>query len=226
MTLGQLEPPGDADARSPTSVAARHLIRAETAQRIRSGMREAQNETERLLGELLARRPPAAGGAATPCAAVRDAAELVLLVRFELAVLMEDLATPRGALRANFYARMLLHTVHESALTLPRLLGHPLREALAAAAPHREAELEAVHARIHRLTQRCEEEYGDAHDGLLAHRSETAERRIASVGRIGGPCVLDLALELSHAITDVLQVMLPLLDPASRPTLLPLAWQG
>ncbi|HEU0298727.1 MAG TPA: hypothetical protein VFR37_04715 [Longimicrobium sp.] len=189
-------------------------------------MREAQNETERLLLDVAGRRASAIESI-TGSAAIHDAVDLFLLVRFELAVLMEDLATPRGSLRASFYGRLLLHTVYESALSLRNLLGRLLREALAATAHllDLEADLHAVHSRIHRLAQRCIEEYGDIRDAVVAHRDQTAERRIGLLEQVSGLRVLDLALELSQAITEFLQMMLCLLEPARQRTLLPVVWQ-
>jgi hypothetical protein len=190
------------------------LVRPETALKVALAMREAQAETERMLLELVDRRrgsPPRIDG----LTAIFDAIELVLLVRFELAVLMEDLATPRGSLRANFYGRMLLLTVYESSLSLRSILGRPFREALALAFSHLdlEADLRNVHSRIHRLAQQCTEEYGDIRNGVVAHRDQDAERRIQLLEEISGSHVIDLALELSHAITEFLQMVTRLLQP-------------
>jgi hypothetical protein len=191
-------------------------VRPETASKVALGMREAQAETERMLLDLVDRRrisPPSIDG----LSAIFDAIELVLLVRFELAVLMEDLATPRGSLRANFYGRMLLLTVYESSLSLRSILGRPFREALALAFAHLDlgADLRNVHSRINRLAQKCTEEYGEIRNGIIAHRDQDAECRMQLLEKISGSHVIDLALELSQVITEFLRMTTRLLQPVN-----------
>lgn len=184
-------------------------VTPETAALMRDMSRVAQEQCEQLLYFFTNTRRETEGQHASHFAVVVNAEEFALLVRFELAVIIEDIVTPRGALRANFYGRMLLLTVYESALSLRSVIGPNVRSAMRVGAPSvdLDADLKLIHSRVNKLADRCRKDYGDIRTGIVAHRDQNAETRMQLIEKIGGSHVIDLAIELQAILTTLLPIM-------------------
>jgi hypothetical protein len=142
--------------------------------------------------------------------AVFNVIEFVLLLQFDLSCFFAELVRYTGSLRGNLYARQIIITIHESALTMRSLLARRFREQLVAAsgAPGLDTELKGIHSSIQALFDRCNARFGDVRDGIVAHRDSDPAVRTRLVEAADQEDVAILAADLQEVLN---RLLIPLL---------------
>jgi hypothetical protein len=132
---------------------------------------------------------------------ILNAHELVLLVQFDVACLLNDLVTHNGTKRAQFYARLLILTLRESAGVLPGVLNHRFRADLVERlGAHLDSPLKHAHSLLSALFRDVETQFGDVRDGIVAHIDRDAERRVILLNRVNPEKVAKLTIDLMRAL--------------------------
>ena len=144
--------------------------------------------------------------------------EFLLLFQHDLSCLLADFATHTGTFRGNLYARLILLTIHESALTMRAVLAKDFREQLARTLGREELDhtVRQIHSRLDALFEESNATFGHVRHGIVAHRDRSAETRItllndAGQERIGQLVVeiLPIVLSLSSLLKDYLESIRP-----------------
>ena len=141
---------------------------------------------------------------------VLNVLEFIYLLQADVAALTHDLALHPPSLRTNLYGRLLILTIHESALTLRGLLAVRFRRSFAELVPDHTTDdaLKSAHSRICTLFERSNAMFGAVRDGIVAHRHANADTRVALLQQADVEKVASLAIELLEIHGLLLPLML------------------
>ncbi|GEM_PF-3984858 len=150
-------------------------------------------------------------------AAILNVFEFVQLLNFDLSCLLSDMIKCNSPLRQNLYARFLILTIHESCLTLRKLLASEFRYELSQSLGlSDDNDLKQIHSRVCQLFERCNEDFGDVRDGMVAHRDNDPEIRIKLLEQAHIPAIADLVIAMGEIVKDLQKILLSYMHHLSR----------
>lgn len=134
-----------------------------------------------------------------------NAYEFILLVQFDVSCLMRDMVSHESELGPNLYARLLVLTIHESTLTMRRLLSKDFQELLGSTlGSDVGAAVRQVHSSVQKLFEKCNQQMGAVRDGIVGHRDADADIRVELLERADVQKVTDLTIELLQTLGSLL----------------------
>lgn len=133
--------------------------------------------------------------------AILNALEFILLWQFDLYTLQEEIAKNSGSFRGQLFVRCALLSVHASAHALKAVIGRDFRDQFNSFMGSEvwDGVLRQAHSKACALCDRCERDFGDTRNAILAHRDHHPEIRIAALSAANERDVTDLMVE-AHAI--------------------------
>jgi len=178
---------------------------AEQILELKSVLESQRATTEQILPYLPALRTLLADAGEAEAVRIHNVLEFATLYGYDFSCILEDTVDHQGSRRALVYARFLILLVYEASQKLRQLLGGQFQEDLRAFG-YGEESIKTVR-RIHKCFvdafERCNSEFGDVRDGIVAHRDESAERQMELIEVADVPSVIDMTLQMERCVVQL-----------------------
>lgn len=183
---------------------------ANEAQPITEGTRRAlveicqrcQRQSQTLLQNVVWLRRQGLGRDDDDWSRVFDGFELAQLANFEIAAFLENMVAEELDLKANLFARYLLHAIYENSKSLRGLLNHEFRASVEKVIARADVDqaLRAAHSRISQVFRDSDRGFGDVRNGIAGHRDADAETRIMLIEKTDAQPIADLAIAMLQGL--------------------------
>lgn len=163
-------------------------------------LRRQRETTEEILQHLPRLRNLLTQAGEAEAARILNVVEFATLYGYDFNCVLEDTVDHQGTRRALLYARFLVLLVYEASQKLRHLLGGQFQDDLRAYGYGEESVeiARTVHKCFVDTFERCNSEFGDVRDGIVAHRDSSAERQLELMEVADVPSVIDMTLQMER----------------------------